>query len=315
MEDPVRILVTNDDGVGAPGIAALARAAVSTGHDVVVVAPMTNYSGAGAAVGPVHSRGGVDYTRYVVGELTELPAFGIDGPPALAVILACVGGFGSRPDLVLSGINDGANVGRSALHSGTIGAALTAAHFGLRALAISIRFGSQPVPWETPATLAAALVPILAETEPATVWNLNVPDVPLSELRGIRYGHLGTSGTIRSAIDDPNTTWSDRKPAGQNGASTDTDRLVGPTPAHDRVVLTSMEGGTLRLDLVSPARQASTDALATDADLVANGFASLTALVGVREAGEPAAAATVRAAASVESTIENTPERGPRRPR
>ena len=90
----------------------------------MVVAPLIDYSGAGAAVGPVHSRDGVDYETYEIEDLDGVPTYGIDGPPALAAILACVGGFGPRPDLVLSGINHGANVGRSAMHSGTIGAAL-----------------------------------------------------------------------------------------------------------------------------------------------------------------------------------------------
>ena len=111
----MRILVTNDDGVRAPGIAALARMAAGGEHDIVVVAPMVDYSGAGAAVGPVHSRDGVDYETYEIDGLSGVPTFGIDGPPALAVILACVGGFGPRPDLVLSGINHGINVGRSAV--------------------------------------------------------------------------------------------------------------------------------------------------------------------------------------------------------
>lgn len=295
----MRILVTNDDGVRAPGIAALARAAFETGHDVVVVAPMVNHSGAGAAVGPVHSRGGVDYEGYVLPDLPEVAAFGIDGPPALAVILACVGGFGARPDLVLSGINDGANVGRSVLHSGTIGAALTAAHFGLRSLAVSIRYGPDPVPWETPAALASALVPALVDTPGGTVLNLNVPDVPLSELRGVRHGHLGKGGTIRSAVLDGSSTF-DTEARGSPGArahagsTTGTDPEApcgadpdaGERPARPHVALPPMEGGTLRLDLVAPARGAATDDLSTDAALVANGYASLTALVGVHEAGE-----------------------------
>src|SRR5579872_3137110 len=195
----VRILVTNDDGVRAPGIAALARAADGSGHEVVVVAPLVDYSGAGAAVGPVHSRDGVDYRSHVIEEL-DVPTYGIDGPPALAVILACVGGFGPRPDLVLSGINHGINVGRSALQSGTVGAALTGAHFGLRALAVSIRWGDDPVPWETPATLATTLVPVLEGAPPGTTLNLNTPNVELVRLRGLRHGRLGRGGTIRSAV-------------------------------------------------------------------------------------------------------------------
>ena len=68
----MRILVTNDDGVRAPGIAALALVAASTGHDVVVVAPLIDYSGAGAAVGPVHSRDGVDYEAHAIEGLGDI---------------------------------------------------------------------------------------------------------------------------------------------------------------------------------------------------------------------------------------------------
>lgn len=256
----MRILVTNDDGVRAPGIAALARAALGTGHDVIVVAPMIDYSGAGAAVGPVHSREGVDYESHVLEDL-DVPAYGIDGPPALAVILACVGGFGPRPDLVLSGINHGINVGRSTMHSGTVGAALTAAHFGLRALAVSIRFGDDPVPWETPAALAAVLVPLLSEAPEGTVLNLNVPNLPLAALRGVGRGRLGRGGTIRSAVHE----------------------APGHEPGHPHVSLPPAGSGTLRLDLRAPEPTAA-GGLETDTDLLAHDFAALTALTGVREA-------------------------------
>jgi 5'-nucleotidase len=259
----VRILVTNDDGVRAPGIAALARAAVTTGHDVVVVAPLIDYSGASAAVGPVHSRQGVDYEAHAIEGLGDhVGTFGIDGPPALAVILACVGGFGPRPDIVLSGINHGINVGRSAMHSGTVGAALTGAHFGLRCLAVSIRWGDDPVPWETASTMAAALVPVLEESPAGTTLNLNVPNVALAQLRGLRHGRLGRGGTIRSAV---------------HSSGDD----VAPLP---HVALPPGQTGTLRLDLTAPgsSRRVHPD---TDAGLLALDYASLTALVGVREAG------------------------------
>ncbi len=226
----MRILVTNDDGVRAPGIAALALVAASTGHEVVVVAPLIDYSGSGAAVGPVHSRAGVDYEAHAIEGLGDMPTYGIDGPPALAVILACVGGFGPRPDLVLSGINHGVNVGRSAMHSGTVGAALTGAHFGLRCLAVSIRWGDDPVPWETPSAMAAALVPVLEGSPAGTTLNLNVPNVALGELRGLRHGRLGRGGTIRSAV----------HVTGDAGT---------PLP---HVALPPGQTGTLRLDLTAP---------------------------------------------------------------
>jgi 5'-nucleotidase len=258
----VRILVTNDDGVRAPGIAALALMAASTGHDVVVVAPLIDYSGAGAAVGPVHSQAGVDYEAHAIEGLGDMPTYGIDGPPALAVILACVGGFGPRPDIVLSGINHGVNVGRSAMHSGTVGAALTGAHFGLRCLAVSIRWGDDPVPWETPSTMASALVPVLEQAPAGTTLNLNVPNVALGALRGLRHGRLGRVGTIRSAVH----------------VTGDEDT---PLP---HVALPPGQTGTLRLDLAAPGTSVRVHP-DTDAGLLARDYASLTALVGVREAG------------------------------
>ena len=257
----MRILVTNDDGVRAPGIAALAAVAAATEHEVVVVAPLVDYSGAGAAVGPVHSRDGVDYETFVIDGLDAVPTYGIDGPPALAVILACVGGFGPRPDLVLSGINHGVNVGRSALHSGTVGAALTAAQFGLRSLAVSLRYGDEPIPWQTPAELAAALIPVLSGAPAGTTFNLNVPNVARGELRGLRPGRLGRGGTIRSAVHDS-----------------------GEAPGHPHVALPPEPSGRLRLDLTPPGHSPRVEP-DTDAWLVARGYASLTPLVGVKEGG------------------------------
>ena len=110
----MRILVTNDDGVFAPGIAALARGLADAAvGDVVVVAPLADHSGAGAAVGAVYEREVIPYEAVEVRGLEGVATFGIDGPPALAVILACIGGFGPRPDLVVSGVNHGVNAGRS----------------------------------------------------------------------------------------------------------------------------------------------------------------------------------------------------------
>jgi 5'-nucleotidase len=279
----VRILVTNDDGVEAPGIAALASAAVLTGHEVVVVAPLVDWSGASAAVGAFYSRDGVDYRTFEIAGLEDVPTYGIDGPPALGVILACVGGFGKRPDIVLSGINHGVNVGRSALHSGTIGAVLTAAQFGIRGLATSIRYGPDPVPWETASQLARALVPVLESAPTSTVLNLNVPNVLPSELQGVRAARLGRGGTIRSVtydktVDDSST----HSPhAAQARAVQHTDAQMPPGPR-----------GTLRLDLAVPGSAgqeapAEGDDIYVDALLIGHNFATLTALVGVHEAEDP----------------------------
>ena len=146
----MRVLVTNDDGYDAPGIFALARAFAQAGHDATVLAPRTEASGSGAGVGPVHLRGGTVAVQEVdLPGLEGIRTLAVDALPALIVITACLGGFGPPPDLVVSGINPGRNVGRAVLHSGTVGAALTSAAFGLKALAVSIQAGSSPSAYES----------------------------------------------------------------------------------------------------------------------------------------------------------------------
>jgi 5'-nucleotidase len=138
----VRVLVTNDDGVASPGLHALARALVDVGCDVVVVAPDREMSGSAAAIGQVHVEAGVDAERIDLPRLDGVPAYAVAGPPGLCVLTARLGGFGDPPDVVVSGINPGCNTGRAVLHSGTVGAALTAANFGCRGLAVSIDVSS-----------------------------------------------------------------------------------------------------------------------------------------------------------------------------
>ena len=119
----------------APGLAALTRALVAwaesagtdgpgSPHEIIVVAPSSNYSGAGAAVGSVTDRTTITYQRAFVEGAEGVEAYGLDASPALSVIAGALGAVGPKPDLVLSGINHGVNVGRSVLHSGTVGAAL-----------------------------------------------------------------------------------------------------------------------------------------------------------------------------------------------
>ena len=212
----MRILITNDDGVFAPGHRRPGprpgHAPSGDRHDLVVVAPLVDHSGAGAAVGRVYERESIPYEAVDIPGLAHVPTYGIDGPPALAVIVACIEGFGPRPDLVVSGINHGVNAGRSALHSGTVGATLTGAQFGIRGLAVSIAWGEDPVPWETPVGLAAAIVPTLAGAPPSTVLNLNVPAVTPDRLRGLRHGTLGTVGLIRAVRPEAHPRAGGRRP-------------------------------------------------------------------------------------------------------
>lgn len=195
-----RVLVTNDDGVHAPGILGLAVALAEAGHDVVVAAPLQDFSGSAAALGPGHAHG-VRTERLELPGLADVPIFGVDGPPGMCVMAAHLGAFGDRPDLIASGINLGGNTGRSVLFSGTVGAALAGANFGLKGVAVSQSLGE---PWHT-ATAAAFGVAAVGWTfdRPAgTVLNVNVPNLPLDQVRGVRSGRLAPFGVVRTVLED-----------------------------------------------------------------------------------------------------------------
>jgi 5'-nucleotidase len=179
-------LVTNDDGVEAPGVHALARAIAAAEHDVLVVAPSGERSGSGAAIGRLHRGGPVSWTEVDWPDLPDVIVHSVDLPPAAAVYAGCLGAFGAPPDIVASGVNPGLNYGHLVLHSGTVGAALTAAVLGIPAVAVSVGWGDHPH-FDTAATLAAAVLPWAATaTSHPTVVNLNVPNVPLADVRGVR---------------------------------------------------------------------------------------------------------------------------------
>ncbi|MBU2669420.1 5'/3'-nucleotidase SurE [Actinoplanes bogorensis] len=203
----MRILVTNDDGISAPGLHALARALPG---DVVVAAPLQEASGQSAALSAVVSDGRIMVSPYTY--ISDLPAYGVAASPAYIVILASLGVFGPPPDLVLSGINRGANAGRAVLHSATVGAALTAANNGLRAMAVSLDVlttaGSAAsggnaivVPsddvlhWDAAAATAVTLIDTLAASPAGTVLNVNVPDQESpAELREATLASFGQAG-------------------------------------------------------------------------------------------------------------------------
>ena len=194
-----RVLVTNDDGVHAPGILALAVALAEDGHDVVVAAPLDDRSGSGAALGPGHAKG-VRTEQLEIPDLPDVPIYGVDGPPGLCVMAGHLGAFGDRPDLVASGINLGANTGRSILFSGTVGAALAAVNFGLRGVAVSQNLGD---PWhaETAAAFGVAAVRWTLEQPTGSVLNVNVPNLPVPEVGGVRSGRLAPFGVVRTVLE------------------------------------------------------------------------------------------------------------------
>ncbi|MAV26605.1 MAG: 5'/3'-nucleotidase SurE [Gammaproteobacteria bacterium] len=195
-----RVLVTNDDGVSSPGVAALARALAMVGHDVVVVAPDHDASGTGASLGRIASDTAIAVTPSSIAGFSG-EVFGLAGPPAMCVVVAANGAFGKPPELVVSGINAGLNTGRSTLHSGTVGAALAAQNFGLRGLAVS---QDQPAEghWQTAAVIAAEISVAIMDAPSRVAVSLNVPGVSAHQVRGTRWAALAEFGSVRTQVVD-----------------------------------------------------------------------------------------------------------------
>lgn len=197
-------LVTNDDGIDSPGLTVLAAAAVRAGLDVVVAAPARESSGAGAGIIATTREGRPLIDRRPLPELPGIEAYAVQAQPGYIVRAAVRGWLDPAPQVVLSGINHGANVGRAVLHSGTVGAALTAAVNGVRGLAVSLDVGlypAQPPHWNTAAHLLPKVVEILIGAPAGTVLSLNVPDRPVGALRELRLATLAAFGTVQTRVD------------------------------------------------------------------------------------------------------------------
>ena len=203
------VLITNDDGVASPGLAALVRAMVGLGRQVVVAAPSSDQSGTSAAVAPRPAEGvgvvPITLAGLDEGGFDDLVAFALDGPPALAVLAARLGELGQRArdaTVVASGINLGPNTGAAVLHSGTVGAALAAANLGLAGLAVSIN-SMRPRHLDTATAVSAATLDWLLAAPAGTVLNVNVPDLPVDRVAGVCQAPLARFGTVQAAVRQP----------------------------------------------------------------------------------------------------------------
>ena len=194
-----RVLVTNDDGIASAGLHLLAAALDGAGFDITVVAPNSDRSGIGAAIGLVHADQHLDVEKVEIPGCEHIPAYAIDGPPGLCVCAGRLGAFGEPPDVVVSGINPGCNTGRATLHSGTVGAALTAQSFGCSALAVSVAV-SDPWRFDTAARFALDVMPMVLDAPPRSVLNLNVPALDYDAVRGVRWARLAAFGSVRAAV-------------------------------------------------------------------------------------------------------------------
>ena len=187
---PMRILLTNDDGIHAPGIEALHRAIRDLG-EVVTVAP--------ADVQSATSHGITFHTPLMIEEVApneSMRGYAVDGRPADCVKLGLrrlwpdLFGAGTRPDVVISGMNSGANVGINVIYSGTVGAAVEAAFLGVPAIAVSLHMGGGAPHWRRAAEIARhAIDEVLKhKIDPHNVININVPrthaaDTPMPKIK------------------------------------------------------------------------------------------------------------------------------------
>ena len=195
----MRTLITNDDGVGADGLRHLALAVADLGLDLVVAAPFDDASGSSASLRAVEEQGRPATEPREIDGLEGVPVYGVAGAPGYIAMSAAQGAFGAPPELVLSGINRGPNTGRAVLHSGTVGAALTAATHGCAALAISVVY-EEPVQWDTVFQVTRSAVRWLFEAPRPVVLNVNVPNLAPSELRGLRRARLAPFGTVQTVV-------------------------------------------------------------------------------------------------------------------
>jgi 5'-nucleotidase len=200
MPDPLNILVTNDDGIKGPGLWHLAEALSGVGR-VLVVAPMKEQSGAG----PV-----VTYRRSLKVQAAHSPlsgvrAFAVDGTPADCVIVALKQLKEGRIGLIASGVNPGPNLGNDVFLSGTVGAALQGGFRGISCFAVSLDLSQEalqrgePPCWGTAQAVARLLGNALADGLLANglFLNVNVPALPLSDVRGVEITRAAPGGYLR----------------------------------------------------------------------------------------------------------------------
>lgn len=200
----MRVLVSNDDGVEAPGIRVLADGLRAAGHDVTVVAPDRDRSGASNSLTldqPIRAR-----------EI-DSRVWRVAGTPTDCVHLALTGLLSADPDIVVSGINSAANLGDDVIYSGTVAAAMEGRFLGLPAVAMSLVTSEQSGRHYDSAARAALEITarLLVDPLPAdTILNVNVPDLPWAEIRGFEVTRLGNRHRAEpcTAQEDPRgRTW------------------------------------------------------------------------------------------------------------
>ena len=195
----MRILITNDDGIYSPGIAALAKAAAGFGH-VQVMAPDVEQSSMGHAV--THSRP-LSYKKSPI-YFEGIDAFRVNGTPADCVAMGTH--IYTKVDAVLSGINMGPNLGNSMWHSGTLAAAKQAVLFGIKGIALSTPVGKTEPDFDALEPFVKETLSLLLPIEEPGLFNVNFPQNP-ADIRGIKWTRQAVSlydGKIVPGVDPMN---------------------------------------------------------------------------------------------------------------
>jgi len=182
----MRILLSNDDGVFAKGIEIMHRYLSKT-HEVTVIAPDRNCSGMSSALSlqsPLRT------------SRNEQGFYSVNGTPSDCVQLGVNSGQFDEPELVVSGINHGPNLGDDTIYSGTVAAALEGRHLGLPAIAVSLcshKQSNEHEYFETAAQLTCQIIEKLADhpLAPSQILNINVPNLPIEQVKGIKATRCG----------------------------------------------------------------------------------------------------------------------------
>ncbi len=194
----MKILLSNDDGIGAAGMEYLVDLVSDFGHEVYIVAPKRNRSGAGQSISLGKT---IEIRRSELHNEHDFvrESWSVDGNPADAVKYA-LGNLVVQPDLLLSGINSGPNMGRNIFYSGTVGAAMEGVFHGVPSVALSAYNWEYPK-WDAAVHYGRRIVGMVLEMIesglgdlPAFLLNVNFPDLDIDEVRGIRLTRQGMSG-------------------------------------------------------------------------------------------------------------------------
>lgn len=218
----MRILLSNDDGYRAPGLQAMARTMAAHG-DVVVVAPDRDRSGASNSL---------TLTTPLRVSRDARGVYVVSGTPTDCVHLGLTGLLAQAPDVVVSGVNAGPNLGDDVIYSGTVAAAMEGRNLGLPAMALSLVLDGGEY-YETAAEVASRLLSGLtpARLPPMTILNVNVPDLPFSALGGYRVTRLGNRHQAEPVVKQTDPRGNDIYWVGPPGAEQD----AGPGTDFDAV--------------------------------------------------------------------------------